>query len=138
MSRRDDPHGDRFFALRTFRHDGTAVSTPIWLAGAGDRFYAYTPLLSGKVRRLTRDARIQLVRSDFDGEPRGEWQNGRARLTATAELMAIRHAMTAKYGHRFRLFMLMTFLGRRRRYGGPAAGLEITLDRPLLPGWRRG
>ena len=28
---RDDPHGDRFFALRTYRRDGSLASTPIWL-----------------------------------------------------------------------------------------------------------
>lgn len=126
MGQRDDPDGDRFFAVTTFRRDGTPVSVPIWLAGAEDRWYAYTPGKSWKVRRLRRDDRVKVARSDFHGEPRGEWHTGRGRVLPSAELREVRRVMTAKYGNRFRLFQLVTFIASPRN--GRAVGLELTLD----------
>lgn len=129
MGQRDDPAGDRFFALRTFRRDGTAVLTPIWLAGAGNRWYAYTPGRSWKVRRIRRDDRVEVARSDFDGEPHGEWHRGTARVLPREERRVARRAMAAKYRGRFRLFQLVTAIASPRN--GSAVGLAITLDTPI-------
>ncbi|MEJ3652084.1 PPOX class F420-dependent oxidoreductase [Actinomycetes bacterium KLBMP 9759] len=129
MARTADPHGDRFFVLRTFRRDGTAGATPIWLAPAGGRWYGYTPGRSVKAGRIRRTARVQLARSTFEGEPRGEWADGRARVLPPNELRTAKRALTAKYGTAFRVFTIVTLLGAARRRGGRAVGLEITLDR---------
>lgn len=123
-----DPQGDQFYALRTFRRDGSPVSTAIWLAQAGGRWYGYTPARSGKVRRISRDPRVQVAPSDFHGKPRGDWRAGRARILRPPQLLAARRALTAKYGVKFRLFVVVTLLGRARRRGGRAVGLEITFD----------
>ncbi|WP_165436268.1 PPOX class F420-dependent oxidoreductase [Amycolatopsis suaedae] len=128
MARRDDPNGDRFFALRTFRRDGSAVSTPIWLAPADGRWYGYTPGRSAKVRRLRRDPRVEVAGSDFDGNPAQPWRTGTARLLTGRELRTAKRALTAKYGNAFRFFVLVTLAGSVRRNGGRAVGLEITLD----------
>lgn len=125
---RDDPRGDRFFALRTFRRDGSAASTPIWLAPSAGRWYAYTSGRSWKVGRIRRDARVQVAVSDFAGEPQGPWRTGRARILPPAELGTAKQAMTAKYRNQFRLFTIATLLGSLRKHGGRAVGLEITLD----------
>ncbi|MEU4325461.1 PPOX class F420-dependent oxidoreductase [Nonomuraea dietziae] len=128
MSRRDDPQADRFFALRTFRRDGSAVSTPIWLAEAGDHWYGYTPSRSWKALRLRRDPRVEAAPSDFDGQPRGPWRRGHARLMPASELHVARRALREKYGARFHLFALVTLAGRPRPRGGGAVGIEITLE----------
>jgi hypothetical protein len=125
---RDDPRGDQFFALRTFRRDGSPVPTPVWLACAGDRWYGYTPSRSGKARRIRQNARVEVAPSDFHGEPRGDWRAGRARIMPASELRTAKRAMTAKYGNRFRLFVTATLLGRPRRHGGHAVGLELTFE----------
>jgi hypothetical protein len=39
--------------------------------------------------------------------------------------------MTAKYGNKFRLFTIATLVGRPRKLGGRAVGLEIVLDSPI-------
>lgn len=128
MAGRNDPQGDQFFALRTFRKDGRPVSLPIWLAPGGDHWYGYTPGRSWKVKRIRRDPRIEVAPSTYDGEPRGDWRSGRARVVEDAELRPARRAMTAKYGYKFRFFELVLFLGRPRKRGGRAVGLEITFD----------
>lgn len=88
-----DPRGDQFYALTTFRRDGSAVSTPIWLAPAGGRWYGYTPARSGKVRRIARNENIEVASSDFHGEPRGDWRTGRARILPRSQLSTAKRAL---------------------------------------------
>lgn len=122
-----DPRDDQFFALRTFRADGSAVSTPIWLAPSNDRWYGYTPSRSWKIRRIGRNNEVQIAQSTFHGEPIGDWHAGRARALPPSRLREAKRALTAKYGNRFRLFTIVTLLGRLRKHGGRAVGFEITL-----------
>lgn len=126
---RDDPDGNQFFALRTFRRDGSATSTPIWLAASGRRWYGYTPNRSWKVTRIRHDERVEIAASNFHGEPLGQWRAGRARTLTRTELPVAKRALIAKYGNRFRWFQLVTLLGALRKHGGRAVGLEITLER---------
>ncbi|WP_235912157.1 PPOX class F420-dependent oxidoreductase [Ruania zhangjianzhongii] len=122
-----DTSGEDFYALTTFRRDGTAVSTPIWLAPAKGCWYAFTAGRSGKVARLRRDPRVQVAPSDFHGEPAGAASEGTARVLPDAQFRTAVRALTAKYGWKFRFFRLVSWLGRGRRRGGPPVGLEIVL-----------
>ena len=125
---RADPRGDQFYALKTFRRDGSAVATPIWLAPAGGHWYAYTPVRSGKVGRIARTPHVEVAASDFQGAPRGDWWTGQARILTGRSVATARRALRAKYGMKFRLFVLVTLIGRPRRRGGCAVGLEITAE----------
>ena len=122
-----DASGEDFYALTTFRRDGTGVSTPIWLAPAKGRWYAFTAGRSGKVQRLRRDPRVQVARSDFRGEAAAAPTPGTARVLPDAQFALATNALTAKYGWKFRFFRLVSWLGRGRRRGGRAVGLEIVL-----------
>lgn len=128
MAFRDDPSGDQFFALRTFRRDGSATSTPVWLAPAVGLWYGYTPGRSWKVARIRRTPQVEIAPSTFDGTPTGPWESGTARVLPARELRTAKRAMTAKYGNKFRVFVITTLLGRLRRRGGRAVGVEISLD----------
>lgn len=123
-----DTSGEDFYALTTFRRDGSAVSTPIWLAPAEGRWYAFTASRSGKVTRLRRNPRVQVAPSDFRGEPAGEATEGTARVLPQTQFRNAVGALTAKYGWKFRFFRLVSWLGRGRRRGGPPVGLEIVLS----------
>jgi PPOX class probable F420-dependent enzyme len=127
MAHRESP-ADEYYVLRTFRADGSPVTTPIWLAPHDGRLYGYTPARSWKVRRILRDPQVAVAFSDFDGVPGGEWRPGRARVLPASELRTAKSAMTAKYGNRFRWFTLVTLIGRPREQGGPAVGIEIAWD----------
>lgn len=129
-----DSSGENFYALTTFRRDGTAVSTPIWLAPANGRWYAFTPSRSGKVRRLRRNPQVQVAPSDFQGEPSAAARNGTARVLPDSEFAAATTALTQKYGWQFRFFRLVSRLGRGRRRGGRPVGLEIVLSETELTG----
>jgi PPOX class probable F420-dependent enzyme len=51
---------ERFVSLTTFRRSGATVDTPGWGGRDGDVLVVLTPAGSGKVKRLRRDARVQL------------------------------------------------------------------------------
>src|SRR5699024_9851869 len=128
MRFRADPDGEQFFALRTFRADGSPVTTPVWLTEAGGRWYCYTPGRSWKVRRIKKDRRVEVARSDYHGSPYGAWVTGKARVLQGEELRRSRRALAGKYGAKFRLLAVFMVLGRFRRHMGPAVGLELILD----------
>jgi PPOX class probable F420-dependent enzyme len=125
---RRDKRDDEYYAVKTHRSDGSTVSTPVWLAPAEGRMYAYTPGRSWKVRRIRRNPAVEFAPSTFVGEPVGGWRSGTARVLAGRELRTAKRAMTAKYGNRFRWFTIVTLIGRPRKHGGRAVGLEITPD----------
>ncbi|MBF6348403.1 PPOX class F420-dependent oxidoreductase [Nocardia flavorosea] len=136
MAFTNDPDGDRFFALRTYRTDGSPVSTPIWLAPAGGRWYGYTPGRSWKVRRIRAHPRVDVARCTFDGTPTSPWRPGTARILPADQVRTAKRALTAKYGTGFRVFVLTTLIGRFRPHGGQAVGLEIDVP-DGLPKLRR-
>lgn len=119
---------NEYFALRTFRSDGSTVAVPIWLAPAGEHLFGYTPARSWKVRRISQNARVEVAPSDFHGEPTGAWHQGRARILGPDEARVAKRALVAKYGRQFRFFTVVLFVARLRRHGGRPVGLEITLD----------
>ncbi|WP_022917905.1 pyridoxamine 5'-phosphate oxidase family protein [Ruania albidiflava] len=150
-----DDTGEDFFALTTYRRDGTPVSTPVWMAPADGRWYVYTASRSGKAKRIARDGRVQVAPadgrwyvytasrsgkakriardgrvqvapSDFRGEAMGPSWPATARLLPGSQLRTATSALSAKYGAKFRFFRLVSWFGRWRRRGGPSVGLEIT------------
>jgi len=121
-----DDSGEDFFALTTYRQNGAPVTTPVWMAPGGDHWYIYTAGRSGKVRRIRREERVQLAPSDFHGEPTGAAWQARARIMPDSDRATATSALAAKYGAKFRFFMLVSWLGRWRKRGGPAVCLEIT------------
>jgi PPOX class probable F420-dependent enzyme len=124
----DDALADtEFYALKTFRANGAPVITPIWLARRDGRWYGYTPSRSGKVARIRRTERIEVANSTFSGDPHAGWFEGSARILSGPRMRTAKRALTRKYGNRFRWFTVLTLLGRPRRRGGAAVGLEIML-----------
>ncbi|NEB75937.1 hypothetical protein G3I40_11995 [Streptomyces sp. SID14478] len=80
---------------------------------------------SGKVGRIRADPEVALTACSFDGIPHGPAVPARARVLPAPELRSARHALTTKYGNRFRWFTVVLLLGRARRSGGAPVGLEI-------------
>src|SRR5690625_7557467 len=120
MAFRSDPTGDQFFALRTFRADGSAVTTPVWLAPAGGHWYCYTPGRSWKVRRIRANEQVQVARSDFHGEPYGPFTPGTARVLPRTRLGEVRRVPARKDGLKFRLLQVFMLPAGSLHTQGPA------------------
>jgi PPOX class probable F420-dependent enzyme len=114
-----------YVALTTYRKDGTAVPTPVWVSRDGDTLYVWTQADSGKVKRIRNRGHVMVAPSDARGVPQGAAVDASARvLDDPAEIARVEAAHRAKYGVQFRLFHLA---GRVLRRGRGYAGIAITI-----------
>jgi hypothetical protein len=115
----------KYVLLTTFRKDGRAVPTPVWVARDGDELFVYSAPDAGKIKRIRRDGAVTIAPCTVRGTPTGDEAPGRARLLADPEIRHVQTLMAGKYGIQFRLTSLG---GRLRRRGGLPAGIAITLN----------
>lgn len=120
-----------FMSLTTFRRNGEGVPTPVWVVRDGNVLLVTTVDGTGKVKRLRRDDRVELVACSRSGRvaPGASRFTGRAEvLTEPADAQHVRDCLGPKYGLQFRLVKLLERVPRRN----PRArvGLRITPDHP--------
>jgi len=112
-----------YLLLTTFRKDGTAVPTPVWVSSDGARLYVWTEATSGKVKRIRNRGHVLLAPSDGRGVPQGASVDGSAQvLDAPEDLATVAALHKRKYGWQFRAFTLGSRIMRRR-----TVGLAITV-----------
>jgi hypothetical protein len=116
---------DRYVLLTTYRRSGAPVGTAVWVVRSGDELLITTGGLSGKVKRLRADPRVQLVACDI----RGAVADGAVPVPALAEVTTdpevrarLEAALEEKYGDRYREIRAA---GRQRVPGGDSVALVI-------------
>ena len=114
---------EQFVLLTTFRRDGRAVPTPVWVVPLDGGLGIWTPGSSGKVKRIRRSGAVTLAPCDRRGTPLGDAVPGTARLLDEAGTRRVRAAVRAKYGLLGRV--LTTVERLRRRSPGPV-GIAVT------------
>ena len=96
----------------TFRKNGSAATTPVWIAGDDGRAYLWTNADSWKVKRLDRDPRCEMTPCTMNGKKNlGDTVGGTARRIDAGELPKVKTIFRKKYGVQYWLF---EFLGRVR------------------------
>lgn len=115
----------QFVLLTTFRRDGRAVGTPVWVVPVADGLGVWTTADSGKVKRIRRDGAVTLAECDRRGTPTGPAVPGTARVLDAAGTARVRVGVREKYGL---LGKALTTIGGLRRGRSAHAGLAITLD----------
>lgn len=89
--------GDRYISLTTFKRDGSAVSTPVWVASDdGERLLVWSATTTWKVRRIRRDPHVLVAACSFRGHERGDRVEGRARVVDDVAL--VDDLLREKYG----------------------------------------
>lgn len=125
---------EKYMLLTTFRRDGTAVSSPVWVVPvAGDEVGFWTSSGSGKAKRLARDSRVQAQACDARGRTKAGSKvlDGTARLVEGSELEAIGEKVRAKYGFMVRASKFMSVVMgtlRRKRIPYGDRGVIVTLS----------
>jgi PPOX class probable F420-dependent enzyme len=114
----------KYLSLTTFKRDGTAVATPVWVAAEGDRLLVWTQADSGKAKRLRNSGRVLIAPCDSRGRLRGEQVPGSAKLLDEAGTAQVERAFAAKFGTAFRFFRT---IGKRRAKSGHV-GVEVRLN----------
>lgn len=103
----------QYLTIETYRRNGEGVKTPVWFAQDGEALRVWTQVDAGKVKRIRRDGRVQIVPSTASGEALGEWKEASAvLLDQPQELEYTIRLFRQKYGLMFNLFGL---LGRIRK-----------------------
>jgi uncharacterized protein len=120
--------GDAQYALvTTFRRDGRAVPTAVWVVRDGDALAFWTVTGSGKVKRIRRDGSVLIGPCDLRGRPTGDQVAGQAELLTADGTARVRRLLKQKYG----LMGRITLLGSRFRRGiDGTIGVRVTLPAP--------
>lgn len=79
----------KYLLVTSYKKDGTAVPTPVWVVRDGDALGVWTPADSWKVKRIRRNPKVLVGPCDVRGRATGE------SVPATAELLDA--AGTARY-----------------------------------------
>ncbi|HEX2773373.1 MAG TPA: PPOX class F420-dependent oxidoreductase [Micromonosporaceae bacterium] len=113
MNRVERLGSERYVLLTTFRKDGRAVPTPVWVARDGAELVAWTVTTSGKAKRIRRSGEVTVAPCDARGRALGDAVAGRATIADAAGTERIRRLLKQKYG----LIGWITINGSRLRRG---------------------
>jgi PPOX class probable F420-dependent enzyme len=91
----------RYISLATRRRDGTFASTPVWVVSDdGRRLLVWTHAGTWKVKRIRRDPRVLVAKSNYRGRERGPRLAGKAQLVDNIDVQEL---IRKKYGWQKRL-----------------------------------
>lgn len=116
-----------YISLETFRKDGSAVPTPVWVAGHEGRLVVITNGTSFKVKRLRNNPACRLAICNASGKSiLSDWSSGRCEiLEPGAAFDQALAPLRAKYGFQFWLLEVGAKLGGKRKQW---VVLSIALD----------
>jgi PPOX class probable F420-dependent enzyme len=94
-----------YINLRSFKRDGSAVDTPVWCAPLDGKLVIFTLRDSYKVKRVRRNAKVQIAKCDVRGRLLGDWQDATCRAVEGDPGYDARAyaALTRKYGMKMRV-----------------------------------
>lgn len=111
------PDSIRYLNFGTFRKSGVMVQTPVWFAGGGGTYYAFSAGDAGKVKRLRNSDRARIAPCTVSGKLTGAWRDASAHIVSDngLEVATAYSALRGKYGWQMRLLDLFARLGGRYR-----------------------
>jgi PPOX class probable F420-dependent enzyme len=93
----------KYINLETYKKSGQPVRTPVWFMVDNNLVYVVTSTDTGKAKRLRNSPSLRIVPSSFNGEPKGEWIDGKARFAEGSEAERAIQLRKKKYGLQARL-----------------------------------
>ncbi len=118
----------KYLSLTTFKKDGSAVSTPVWVARDGDELVVITDATSGKAKRIRNNTAVSLAPCDIRGRITGTSVDGIARLTDSTGTKAVASQVRRKYGL---AFSAIGWMEKLRRRSSDSVGIRIQI--PATP-----
>ena len=116
--------GASYALVTSYRKDGRAVPTAVWVVRDGDALAIWTVTGAGKVKRIRRDGTVLVGPCDVRGRPTGDQVPGTATVLDSAGTERVRMLLKRKYG----IFGHITLWGSRMRRGANGTiGIRITL-----------
>ncbi len=130
----NDLGSKRYVSITSFRRDGTAVATPVWVVPHDGRLYVWTGAQTGKVRRIRRNPDVTLAACTARGTVTGPPHRARAAIVPASERPEVWDLFRAKYRVQLGAIMLAGRISRmlRRRLGQPGDRVFLELT-PAAP-----
>lgn len=116
----------KYLSLTTFKRDGAAVSTPVWVARDGDDLVVITSAGSGKAKRIRNSGRVEIAPCDMRGKVTGPSLQANAQLTDSTGTTRIEGQIKRKYGMQYTAIGLLEKL--RRRAPNASVGIRISIE----------
>lgn len=104
----------KYIVLETFRKNGVGVKTPVWFVEFDDLIWVVTRELTGKVKRLRKNSKVNVAVSNFSGKPKSRWFSGQAKMVKgnlAQEAISLRNK---KYG--FMAKIVGVFSAKKGKY----------------------
>jgi uncharacterized protein len=96
----------RYISLTTRRRDGSLASTPVWVVSDdGRRLLVWTGASTWKAKRIRRDPRVLVAKSNFRGRELGPRLEGHARIVNDVDVQKL---IREKYGWQKRVLELLS------------------------------
>jgi uncharacterized protein len=119
----------KFVSVTTYKKNGDAVATPMWVGRDGDHLFVWTPADSAKIKRVRKDPRVTLVPCGRFGKPNNDAEPvaGTAEvITEPATVRRLAEVIRHKYGLEYWVVTLIERLAARGEK--PRAILRIALS----------
>jgi uncharacterized protein len=119
----------RFVSLTTYKKNGDAVATPMWVGRDGDHLFVWTPADSVKIKRVRNDPRVTLVPCGRFGKPNNDAEpvaDTAEVITEPATVRRLAEVIRHKYGLEYWVVTLLERLAARGEK--PRAILRIALS----------
>jgi PPOX class probable F420-dependent enzyme len=120
----------RYILLTTFKRDGSAVASPVWITGSGGTYMFTTGDRAWKTRRLRHDPTVDVQACGLRGRitPGAALYRGTGEvLTDPDEVGTAEAALSAKYGWQFRATKVADRLSAMVGRGDPQPVVAIRL-----------
>lgn len=117
----------KYLSLTTFKKDGTAVATPVWLVRDGDRLRVITNAESGKAKRIRNNPNVLVAPCDSRGRLRGDQVPAIAEIQSGQEAKATQELIRRRYGLLGNVLMWRHERASRKAGTTTSAGIWISL-----------
>ncbi|MBL1098557.1 PPOX class F420-dependent oxidoreductase [Streptomyces coffeae] len=113
----------KYLLVTSYRKDGSAVATPVWVVSDGAALGVWTAVDSWKVKRIRNRGDVLVGPCDMRGNPTGEQRPAVAEICDAATTERYRGLVARKYG----LLGRLTLFGSRLRRGkAGTVGIRIS------------
>ncbi len=88
---------EHYISLETYKKNGDAVQSPVWLVEDGGLLYVRTDPKSWKAKRIRKNQSVRVAPSDMRGKPTGSWVEGEAHFVDGEEAERMVKLFKKKY-----------------------------------------
>lgn len=121
-----------YVSFTSYRKDGTAVSTPVWIAPADGKLYFFSEVGAYKVKRIRRNPAVTLQPCSVRGQltPGAPVVAGTARVLDLDDTPRVRKIVSRKYWLLGPLSEFGVWIARRQQ---ASVAIEISPGSPVSP-----